>query len=99
MHILEEEMNIGLSSATYDQATVKMFPTYVRDIPSGREVGQILALDLGGTNFRIFLVNLNPDSRIKLTSKIFVVPQSIIMREGKHVCHSFIKASLLFLSI
>ena len=99
MHILEEEMKIGLSSATHDQATVKMFPTYVRNIPTGAEMGQILALDLGGTNFRILSINLNINSKIELRSKIFVVPQSIMMGEGKHVCYFFIKAPLLFLSI
>lgn len=85
MHLLEEEMNTGLSPLTHDQAVVKMFPTYVRNIPTGTEVGQVLALDLGGTNFRVLLIDLRGNSRIELTSKIFLIPQSIMMGEGRQV--------------
>ena len=85
MHILEEEMSAGLSPSTHKQATVKMFPTYVRNLPNGTEVGQVLALDLGGTNFRVLLIDLRGNARVELTSKIFVIPQSIMIGDGKHV--------------
>jgi hexokinase len=85
MHILEEEMNVGLSPTTHKQANVKMFPTYVRNIPNGTEMGQVLALDLGGTNFRVLLIDLRGNSKIELTSKIFVIPQSIMIGDGIHV--------------
>ncbi|CAF1519347.1 unnamed protein product [Rotaria sp. Silwood1] len=85
MHTLEDEMNAGLSPATHKQASVKMFPSYVRHIPNGTEVGQILALDLGGTNFRILLIKLHGNSKIELTSKIFVVPQSVMIGDGRHL--------------
>ena len=86
MHILEEEMSAGLSPLTHPQAAVKMFPTYVRNIPNGTEVGQVLALDLGGTNFRVLLIDLHGSAKVELTSKIFVIPQSIMIGDGKHVC-------------
>jgi hexokinase len=85
MHILEEEMSAGLSPSTHKQAAVKMFPTYVRNIPNGTEIGQVLALDLGGTNFRVLLIDLRGNTRVELTSKIFVIPQSIMIGDGKHV--------------
>ncbi|CAF5106920.1 unnamed protein product [Rotaria sp. Silwood1] len=85
MHLLEEEMNTGLSSFTHDQAVVKMFPTYVRNIPNGKEIGQVLALDLGGTNFRVLLIDLRGNSRIELTSKIFLIPQSVMIGDGKRL--------------
>ncbi|CAF1050517.1 unnamed protein product [Rotaria sordida] len=87
MQILEEEMNIGLSPLTHKQASVKMFPSYVRNIPNGTEIGQVLALDLGGTNFRVLLVDLHGDSTVELTSKIFVIPQSIMIGDGKYLFH------------
>lgn len=90
MHILEEEMSAGLSPTTHKQSTVKMFPTYVRNIPNGTEVGQVLALDLGGTNFRVLLIDLRGNTRVELTSKIFVIPQSIMIGDGKHVRSSFL---------
>ncbi len=85
MQLLEQEMDAGLSPATHKNADVKMFPTYVRNIADGSETGQVLALDLGGTNFRVLLVTLLPQSRVDLTSKIFVIPQSIMLGEGNNV--------------
>ncbi len=82
MQKLEREMESGLSPETHDTADVKMFPTYVRNIANGSETGQVLALDLGGTNFRVLLVTLLPQSKVELTSKIFVIPQSIMLGEG-----------------
>lgn len=85
MHILEEEMTAGLTPATHKKADVKMFPTFVRNIPNGTELGQVLALDLGGTNFRVLLVDLRGNAKIELTSKIFVIPQSIMTGDGQNV--------------
>ena len=85
MYLLEEEMIRGLSPITHSQASVKMFPTYVRNLPNGMETGQILALDLGGTNFRVLLVDLRGNGKIELVSKIFVIPQSIMIGDGKNV--------------
>ncbi|CAF5175275.1 unnamed protein product, partial [Rotaria magnacalcarata] len=85
MQLLEQEMDTGLSPATHAKADVKMFPTYVRNIANGSETGQVLALDLGGTNFRVLLVNLLPQGEVELTSKIFVIPQSIMLGEGVNV--------------
>ncbi|CAF4696111.1 unnamed protein product [Rotaria sp. Silwood1] len=82
MQLLEQEMEAGLSPATHKNADVKMFPTYVRNIANGTETGQVLALDLGGTNFRVLLINLLPQGEVELTSKIFVIPQSIMLGEG-----------------
>lgn len=85
MHILEEEMTAGLSPSTHKQATVKMFPTYVRNIPDGTEVGHVLALDLGGTNFRVLLIDLHGNGKVELTPKTFIIPQSIMLGDGRNV--------------
>ena len=36
-----------------DDVKVKMFLTYIHSIPNGTEEGDFLALDLGGSNFRV----------------------------------------------
>lgn len=36
-----------------EKAIVKMFITYVHSLPDGTEDGDFLALDLGGSNFRV----------------------------------------------
>lgn len=48
------EMDRGLSGQS---GSLKMIPTYV-DRPTGNEKGRYLALDLGGTNFRILSLTL-----------------------------------------
>ena len=81
MALMFEEMQHGLDPATHANADVKMFPTYVRSLPDGTERGDILALDLGGTNFRVLLVNLD-SGEIKVKSKVFLIPQSIMTGSG-----------------
>ena len=53
----------GLGRETHDASTVKCFPTYVRQLPNGQEEGQFLALDLGGTNFRVVLIDIAPGGK------------------------------------
>ena len=76
-----EEMFKGLDPETHAKADIKMFPTYIRQLPDGTERGDILALDLGGTNFRVLLVNLD-SGEIKVKSKVFLIPQSIMTGTG-----------------
>ena len=49
------EMRKGLSG---DESSLKMLPSFV-DRPKGNERGEFMALDLGGTNFRVLAVNLD----------------------------------------
>ncbi len=60
---LLHEIGRGLCAASHDKADVKSFATYVHRLPTGRERGRFLALDLGGTNFRVILVELEEGSR------------------------------------
>ena len=48
------EINWGLGRHTNSTSNIKSYITYVSQLPTGREAGQYLALDLGGTNFRLF---------------------------------------------
>ncbi|TPX71637.1 hexokinase [Chytriomyces confervae] len=50
------EMKKGLAT---DDSTLKMIPTHVVRRPKGDETGSYLALDLGGTNFRVCEVTLD----------------------------------------
>lgn len=97
MQILEQEMEAGLSPATHKTAKVKMFPTYVRTIANGTENGEFLAIDLGGTNFRVLFVNLTPGEQIDFRSKNFVIPQSIMLGEGMNV--SFVRTTNLICEV
>ena len=65
-HILEKRMRMsiekGLTRRGHELSSIKCFPTYVKRLPTGKEKGRFLSLDLGGTNFRVMLVDL-PGSR------------------------------------
>ena len=66
---MRQAIDRGLSKHTHDKATVKCFPTYVRQLPSGNETGKFLALDLGGTNFRVVVIDIGKDRCVNLSIK------------------------------
>ncbi len=59
MASFQAEMEKGLRGA---RSSLRMLPAYV-DNPTGREKGSFLALDIGGTNFRVLRVDLPGDGR------------------------------------
>ena len=65
----------------HDSASVKCWPTYVRNLPTGKERGKFLALDLGGTNFRVLALELTEDQEFLMDSKIYAIPQNIMTGE------------------
>ena len=50
------EMDAGLASA--GTSSLLMIPTHLTSVPTGKETGSYLALDLGGTNFRVLKVGM-----------------------------------------
>ena len=54
----------GLSKENHD-SSIKMFVTYVHALPDGSEVGEYLALDLGGSNFRVLKIVIKEDRTIE----------------------------------
>ncbi|CAO1438078.1 unnamed protein product [Diamesa serratosioi] len=78
----EKEIKRGLKKETHHCSEVKCFVTYVQDLPNGNELGKFLALDLGGTNFRVLLIHLKGESDYEFQSKIYAIPQSIMTGSG-----------------
>ncbi|KAM8886523.1 hexokinase-2 isoform 1-T1 [Spinachia spinachia] len=81
---MSEEMARGLSKLTHEQASVKMLPTFVRSTPDGSEHGDYLALDLGGSTFRVLLVRLKSGKghNVEMHHKIYSIPQEIMQGTG-----------------
>jgi len=73
------EMGKGLSG---DESSLKMIPSFI-DKPKGNEAGEFLALDLGGTNFRVLTVRLDGrgNARVPFASK-FAIPQKDMQGTG-----------------
>ncbi|XP_074152658.1 hexokinase HKDC1 [Sminthopsis crassicaudata] len=89
---MRAEMDYGLKKETQPLATVKMLPTYVCAMPDGTEKGKYLALDLGGTNFRVLLVKIGSGRRsVRMYNKIFAIPLEIMQGTGEelfdHIVH------------
>lgn len=87
IHIIEQEMRLslqqGLSKEEHSTSSVKCFPTYVRSLPNGREQGKFLSLDLGGTNFRVIVMELTPDKEFLMDNKIYAIPQDVMTGTGE----------------
>uniref|UniRef100_A0A7N6BQI6 Hexokinase-2 n=1 Tax=Anabas testudineus TaxID=64144 RepID=A0A7N6BQI6_ANATE len=90
---MKTEIENGLSKSTQDCATVKMLPTFVRSTPDGSENGDFLALDLGGTNFRVLLVKIRSGKRrsVEMHNKIYAIPLEVMQGTGEelfdHIVH------------
>lgn len=48
------------------------------------EVGDFLALDLGGTNFRVLLIRVNGAS-VEMKNTIYMVPEDVMVGSGEQV--------------
>ncbi|XP_029415289.1 hexokinase-2 isoform X2 [Nannospalax galili] len=79
-----KEMEKGLGATTHPTATVKMLPTFVRSTPDGTEHGEFLALDLGGTNFRVLRVRVTDNGlqRVEMENQIYAIPEDIMRGSG-----------------
>lgn len=82
MNRLLEDVQKGLGKDTHASSIVKCFVTYVQDLPNGTERGKFLALDLGGTNFRVLIITLGEKHVFDMKSKIYAIPQSIMLGSG-----------------
>lgn len=82
MTLLYKDLEKGLRKTTHDSAIVKCFITYVQDLPNGKERGKFLALDLGGTNFRVLIIKLG-ENHFDMQSKIYAIPQKIMTGTGE----------------
>ena len=85
MEILDNELQKGLNLRTNAEADLKMLPTYVAQLPTGNENNDILALDLGGSNFRVLLIRLRKNEEPKILNKVFIVSESIMKGTGTNV--------------
>uniref|UniRef100_A0A8I6GIL6 Hexokinase-2 n=1 Tax=Rattus norvegicus TaxID=10116 RepID=A0A8I6GIL6_RAT len=79
-----KEMEKGLGATTHPTAAVKMLPTFVRSTPDGTEHGEFLALDLGGTNFRVLRVRVTDNGlqRVEMENQIYAIPEDIMRGSG-----------------
>ncbi|XP_061907577.1 hexokinase-2 [Entelurus aequoreus] len=81
------EMDKGLCRDTNPTAAVKMLPTYVLSTPDGSEQGDFLALDLGGSTFRVLLVTVmaNGEQKVDMENQIYAIPEYLMRGSGSEL--------------
>lgn len=85
--LLRREMELGLKKETHASSSVRMLPTYICATPDGSERGDFLALDLGGTNFRVLLVKVGSRERggVQIVSEIYSIPPHVVQGPGSQL--------------
>jgi hexokinase len=73
------EMKKGLC---YDDQNLRMLPSFVTSRPKGTEIGTVLALDCGGSNFRVCLVTLEGQGLIRSKQGKYVLPEDLKSGSG-----------------
>lgn len=68
----------GLANPSGGKDFMPMIPTFVTQIPTGKERGVLLAADLGGTNFRVCSVTLNGDHTFGLKQSKSPIPVDLM---------------------
>ncbi|KAJ5608740.1 Glucokinase [Penicillium herquei] len=69
------QSNEGLAK---ENTTLSQIPTFVTAVPNGTEKGLYLAVDLGGTNFRVCSVQLHGDTTFSLTQSKIMIPRELM---------------------
>ncbi|XP_077613392.1 hexokinase-3 [Crocuta crocuta] len=78
---MQEAMANGLRG---EASSLRMLPTYVRATPDGSERGDFLALDLGGTNFRVLLVRVTAGG-VQITNQVYSIPACVAQGSGQQL--------------
>ncbi|XP_027796792.2 hexokinase-3 [Marmota flaviventris] len=78
---MREAMAKGLRG---EASSLRMLPTYVRATPDGSERGDFLALDLGGTNFRVLLVRLT-EGDVQIINQVYSIPECVAQGSGQQL--------------
>ncbi|KAK9674625.1 hypothetical protein K7432_017084 [Basidiobolus ranarum] len=75
-----QAMKEGLEA---DGRNLAMIPTYVTGRPTGQETGSYLALDLGGTNFRVCQVDLKGNGEFTIAQHKYALSHEHKTGDGK----------------
>ncbi|KAF2116630.1 hypothetical protein BDV96DRAFT_598511 [Lophiotrema nucula] len=81
------EMDEGLQS---EGTELSQIPTYVTAVPNGTEKGLYMAVDLGGTNFRVCSIQLHGNTTFSLTQSKVAIPRELMVAKTSKELFSFL---------
>ncbi|KAI9838968.1 MAG: hypothetical protein M1819_004176 [Sarea resinae] len=70
--------------------TLNQIPTYVTAVPNGTEKGVYLAVDLGGTNFRVCSVRLHGNTTFSMAQTKVAIPRELMVAETAEELFAFL---------
>ena len=70
--------------------TMSQIPTYVTAVPNGTENGLYMAVDLGGTNFRVCSIQLHGNSTFSLTQSKVAIPKDLMVAKTSRELFAFL---------
>lgn len=92
------EIKMGLCKATNVKTDVKCWITYVQSLPTGCEDGRFLALDLGGTNFRVLCIYLPGEEDFRMDFETYEIPEKFLVGPGKDLFDHIAECLAKFIS-
>ncbi|ANB12123.1 glucokinase [Sugiyamaella lignohabitans] len=78
-YFVEQSVHGLAETADSSARGLPMIPTFVTSVPTGEEKGTFLAVDLGGTNFRVCSLKLNGDSTYDMVQDKAPIPQELMV--------------------
>jgi len=90
-----KEVQLGLEANPPRKSVFYMCNTFVTDFPDGTEEGDVLSMDLGGTNLRIILTRLRPGKQPEYQIRPYEIdvkyrrgkPEDVIMTRFQNIKH------------
>ncbi|EDV93624.1 hexokinase type 1 [Drosophila grimshawi] len=79
---MTQEVIAGLGRDSHSRSSIPCLLSYVQHLPTGRERGRFLALEMWPTNCRIMLVKFSSEKDIYMSSKCVIVPHTITGSRG-----------------
>ena len=70
--------------------SMSQIPTFVTAVPNGTEKGLYVAVDLGGTNFRVCSIQLHGNTTFSLTQSKVAIPRELMVAKTSHELFSFL---------
>ncbi|XP_013196366.1 hexokinase-2 [Amyelois transitella] len=77
------EMDLGLARNPKEPSSLQMENTFIPELPNGTEEGKFLALDLGGTNFRVLLLELVDGKLVREDVKQYHINNALRLGPGE----------------
>ncbi|PZC71772.1 hexokinase-2 [Helicoverpa armigera] len=93
--VFERELERGLKE---QPSSLQMENTYVPELPDGTEEGVFLALDLGGTNFRVLLLELRAGDLVDQRVKQYHISNALRLGTGEELFNFLADCVLDFLT-